>query len=54
MRACAIGGLPAVFAMTIFAGAVEIVLAPLLRRLRTLFPAAISGFIVAIVGLQLG
>jgi xanthine permease XanP len=48
------GGLPAVFAMTIFAGAVEIVLAPLLRRLRTLVPAAISGFIVAIVGLQLG
>jgi NCS2 family nucleobase:cation symporter-2 len=49
-----IGGLPAVFAMTIFAGVVEIALAPLLRRLRTLFPAAISGFIVAIVGLQLG
>jgi xanthine permease XanP len=48
------GGLPPVFAMTIFAGAVEIVLAPMLRRLRTLFPAAISGFIVAIVGLQLG
>jgi NCS2 family nucleobase:cation symporter-2 len=48
------GGLPAVFAMTIFAGAVEIALAPLLRRLRTLFPPAISGFIVAIVGLQLG
>jgi NCS2 family nucleobase:cation symporter-2 len=49
-----IGGLPAVFAMTMFAGAVEIALAPLLRRLRTLFPPAISGFIVAIVGLQLG
>ena len=48
------GGLPAVFAMTIFAGAVEITLAPLLRRLRTLFPPAISGFIVAIVGIQLG
>ena len=48
------GGLPAVFAMTIFAGAVEIALAPLLRRLRTLFPPAISGFIVVIVGLQLG
>jgi len=48
------GGLPAVFAMTIFAGAVEIALAPLLRRLRALFPPAISGFIVAIVGLQLG
>src|SRR6516164_6213691 len=47
-------GLPAVFAMTIFAGLVEIALAPLLRRLRTLFPPAISGFIVAIVGIQLG
>jgi len=48
------GGLPAVFAMTMFAGAVEMALAPLLRRLRTLFPPAISGFIVAIVGIQLG
>src|SRR6516165_3762673 len=48
------GGLPAVFGMTIFAGLVEIGLAPLLRRLRGLFPPAISGFIVAIVGLQLG
>ena len=48
------GGLPAVFAMTIFAGLVEISLAPLLHRLRGLFPPAISGFIVAIVGLQLG
>ena len=48
------GGLPAVFGMTIFAGLVEIGLAPLLRRLRTLFPPAISGFIVTIVGLQLG
>src|SRR5262249_60292278 len=48
------GGLPAVFGMTIFAGLVEITLAPLLRRLRTLFPPAISGFIVTIVGLQLG
>jgi NCS2 family nucleobase:cation symporter-2 len=48
------GGLPAVFAMTLFAGLVEIGLAPLLPRLRGLFPPAISGFIVAIVGLQLG
>jgi xanthine permease XanP len=48
------GGLPAVFGMTIFAGLVEIGLAPLLRRLRALFPPAISGFIVTIVGLQLG
>src|SRR5215472_8558620 len=48
------GGLPAVFGMTIFAGLVEIGLARLLRKLRTLFPPAISGFIVVIVGLQLG
>lgn len=48
------GGLPAVFAMTVFAGLVEIGLAPLLHRLRALFPPAISGFIVAIVGIQLG
>jgi xanthine permease XanP len=48
------GGLPAVFGMTMFAGLVEIGLAPLLRRLRALFPPAISGFIVVIVGLQLG
>jgi NCS2 family nucleobase:cation symporter-2 len=48
------GGLPAVFGMTIFAGLVEISLAPLLRKLRALFPPAISGFIVTIVGLQLG
>jgi xanthine permease XanP len=47
-------GLPAVFAMTVFAGLVEIGLAPLLQRLRMLFPPAISGFIVAIVGIQLG
>jgi len=52
--AAGVGGLPAVFGMTIFAGAVEVALAPLLRRLRTLFPPAISGFIVVIVGLQLG
>ena len=48
------GGLPAVFGMTMFAGLVEIGLAPLLRKLRALFPPAISGFIVTIVGLQLG
>ncbi|MBV8119687.1 MAG: xanthine/uracil/vitamin C permease [Alphaproteobacteria bacterium] len=48
------GGLPAVFGMTMFAGLVEIGLSRLLRRLRALFPPAISGFIVVIVGLQLG
>ena len=48
------GGLPAVFGMTIFAGLIELALVPLLGRFRGLFPPSISGFIVAIVGIQLG
>jgi NCS2 family nucleobase:cation symporter-2 len=48
------GGLPAVFGMTIFAGAVEIGLSRVLRRLRPVFPPAVSGFTVAIVGIELG
>jgi NCS2 family nucleobase:cation symporter-2 len=48
------GGLPAVFGLTIFAGVVEVLIACFLRRLRVLFPPAISGFIVAIVGIELG
>jgi NCS2 family nucleobase:cation symporter-2 len=48
------GGLPAVFGLTIFAGALEILIARYLHRLRIVFPPAISGFIVAIVGIQLG
>ena len=48
------GGLPAVFGMTLFAAAVEVALAPLLGRLRGLFPPIVSGFIVMIVGIELG
>ncbi len=48
------GGLPAVFGMTLFAAAVEVALAPLLGRLRSLFPPIVSGFIVMIVGIELG
>lgn len=48
------GGLPAVFGLTIFAGVVEVLIAHYLRRLRVLFPPAISGFIVALVGIELG
>lgn len=47
-------GLGAVFGMTIFAGLVEIIISRFLNRLRVFFPPAISGFIVAIVGIQLG
>jgi xanthine permease XanP len=48
------GGLPAVFGLTIFAGAVEVLIAHYLHRLRVLFPPAISGFIVTLVGIELG
>ncbi len=47
-------GMATVFGMTIFAGVVEILISRLLKRLRLFFPPAISGFIVAIVGIQLG
>jgi xanthine permease XanP len=48
------GGLPAVFGMTLLAALVEVGLAPLLTRLRGLFPPAVSGLIVLIVGVELG
>jgi NCS2 family nucleobase:cation symporter-2 len=48
------GGLPAVFGMTVFAGAVEVLLSRGLSHLRFLFPPAISGLVVAVVGLDLG
>lgn len=48
------GGLPVVFGMTIMAAALEILLASQLHRLRGLFPPAISGFIITIVGIELG
>ncbi|WP_340151475.1 solute carrier family 23 protein [uncultured Sneathiella sp.] len=47
-------GLPAVFGMTILAGLLEIIIAGNLHRLRIFFPPAISGFIVSIIGIQLG
>ena len=37
-----------------FAGLVEVILSRSLRRLRALFPPAISGLVVAVVGLDLG
>jgi xanthine permease XanP len=48
------GGLPAVFGMTVFAGLIELLLSRSLHRLRALFPPAISGLVVAVVGLDLG
>ena len=42
------------FAMTIFAGAIEVLLSRYLQHLRGVFPPAVSGFIVLIVGIELG
>ena len=47
------GGLPLVFGMTIVSGLVQVVIAPILRRLRALMPSEIAGLVIAIVGLAL-
>ncbi len=54
LLAAKVGGLPAVFAMTVFAGAIEVLLSRYLQHLRGVFPPAVSGFIVLIVGIELG
>jgi NCS2 family nucleobase:cation symporter-2 len=47
------GGLDLVFGMTIVAGCIQLVVAPLLRRMRALLPPEIAGLVIAIVGLSL-
>jgi len=44
------GGLALVFGMTMFAGALEAALAPLLNRLRAVFPPEVSGLVIFIIG----
>jgi xanthine permease XanP len=46
------GGAPLVFGMTILAGILETALAPLLNRLRAIFPPEISGLIIVMIGLS--
>jgi xanthine permease XanP len=48
------GGLPLMFGMTIFAGAVEIALSRVLRPLRPFLPPEIAGFVVAMIGVTIG
>lgn len=48
------GGLPLMFGMTIFAGAVEITVSRVLRPLRPFLPPEIAGFVVAMIGLTIG
>jgi NCS2 family nucleobase:cation symporter-2 len=47
------GGMPLVIGMTIFAGLLEIALSRVIGRLRSYFPAEISGLCVVLVGLSL-
>jgi NCS2 family nucleobase:cation symporter-2 len=48
-----IGGLRAVFAMTVLSGLFEGLLSRLLPRLRPLFPPEVTGLVVTMVGIQL-
>jgi len=50
----AIAGFPAVCGMVMFAGACEIAIAPLINRMRKLFPAVVSGVVIIAVGIELG
>ena len=53
LSAAWIGGMPLVRGMTIVAGLVEMALAPLIQRLRKLFPMYIVGLVVAMVGVSI-
>ncbi|WP_298774607.1 solute carrier family 23 protein [uncultured Shewanella sp.] len=52
--AIAIGGIPLLIGMTIFAGFCEFVLSFILRRTRIIFPPEICGLVLLLVGLELG
>src|SRR5215472_7801611 len=54
LLAARVGGLPLLFGMTLFAGALETALAPLLNRLRAIFPPEISGLVILLIGLSVG
>lgn len=48
------GGLTLAFGMTLVAGVLQVVIAPILHRLRALLPTEIAGVVIAVVGLTLG
>jgi xanthine permease XanP len=54
IAAAATMGLPAVCGMVMFAGACEIGVAPLINRMRKIFPAVVSGVVIIAVGIELG
>jgi NCS2 family nucleobase:cation symporter-2 len=53
LQALQMGGLPLLYGMTIIAGIFESAVAPLISRLRVLFPAEVTGVIVPMVGLSI-
>ena len=54
MLAAKAGGLPLVFGMTIFAGVLEAAIAPVLNRLRAIFPPEVSGLVIFMIGIAAG
>ncbi len=44
------GGLPMLFGMTLFAGALEAALSKLLHRMRSIFPPELSGLVIFMIG----
>jgi len=54
LLAAKLDGLPLVFGMTMVAGFLEVLLAPLLHRLRSIFPPEISGLVIFMIGLAAG
>jgi NCS2 family nucleobase:cation symporter-2 len=54
LTAAKLGGMPLVFGMTLFGGALEIALAWIVPRMRWLFPSEISGLCVTLIALVLG
>jgi xanthine permease XanP len=54
LMAARAGGLPLAFGMTMFAGLLQAVLAPVLNRLRGVFPPEISGLVIFMIGWSAG
>lgn len=54
LAAVELGGLPLAFGMLVFAALCEIAVAPLMRRLRPVFPAEIAGLVSLLVGITSG
>ena len=53
LSAAWIGGLPLMRGITIVAGLIEIFLAPVIQKLRSVFPMYIVGLVVALVGISI-